>query len=132
MTEKNLNATQLAEQMGIPSMDIYRYVSGTHMPSYALLIKLLNFFECSADYLLGQIDIPTEELLHPVLPFCKRLPAVLKELRISKSSIIKNMHVSPSVMHKWTTGKNEPNSDTLIKLAKYLDCSVDYLIGRVR
>lgn len=37
--------------------------------------------------------------------------------------------VSSATVTKWKNG-TIPNGETLIKLAEYLDCSVDYLLGR--
>lgn len=30
----------------------------------------------------------------------------------------------------WKKGKSKPGAEALIKIADYLDCSVDYLLGR--
>ena len=30
----------------------------------------------------------------------------------------------------WKRGKSKPGAEALIKIADYLDCSVDYLLGR--
>lgn len=81
---------------------------------------------------MGLTDIPTEEPLHPVLPFGERLRGLLKAQRISQAKLIRDLPVSSAVPFKWLSGKNFPSMESLVRLAEYLDCSVDYLIGRVR
>ncbi|MBQ8308651.1 MAG: helix-turn-helix domain-containing protein [Clostridia bacterium] len=132
MKEKNLNNKTLAQATKIHATDISNYLHNVRTPSFEHFIKLLYYFECSADYLLGLTEIPTEEPLHEVLPFHTRLRSLLKERDISQERLKRELPVSGSVVYKWVSGKSQPCMYTLIKLAKYLDCSVDYLIGRVR
>ena len=81
---------------------------------------------------MGLADIHTEEILHPVLPFSERLRAMLKERNLTQAKLIEDLEISSAVPFKWLSGKNSPSIESLIRLAKYFDCSVDYLIGRVR
>ena len=102
------------------------------MPTYESLKKLLIVFNCSADFLLGIDEFPTEETLYPLLPFANRFKDVLAKKNISQERLKRELPVSASVLYKWTSGKNTPSAISLVRLAKYLDCSVDYLIGRRR
>ena len=56
------------------------------------------------------------------------------ELCISKNtkpnSVAKDIGISSGVVTKWKNGTTIPNGETLIKIADYLDCSIDYLLGR--
>lgn len=38
--------------------------------------------------------------------------------------------ISSGIITKWKNEGSIPNGETLIKIADYLDCSVDYLLGR--
>ena len=102
------------------------------LPSYDALVSLLYAFNCSADYLLGLKDIPTEEPMHPVLPFSERLRAMMKSRHVTQQILKDEAKISTSVQYKWLSGKNNPSVESLIRLAEFFDCSVDYLIGRVR
>lgn len=57
----------------------------------------------------------------------------LKELRISKNATQKQVAdaigVKEQTYQKYEYGQNEPNIDTLNKLASYFKTSVDYLVG---
>ena len=56
------------------------------------------------------------------------------ELCINKNTkpnpVAKDIGISSGVVTKWKNGTTIPNGETLIKIADYLDCSVDYLLGR--
>lgn len=130
--EKELSLTALARETGIQQSNLSDFLAEKHTPSFANFVALLSFFNCSAEYLLGRTELPTTEKLYPVLPFHERLRAVMKECGISQTKMIKEMPVSSGALYKWVSGKAQPSTDTLIRLADFLDCSVDYLIGRIR
>lgn len=43
--------------------------------------------------------------------------------------VAKNLGISSGVLTKWKSGTTFPNGTILIDLAKYFDCSIDYLVG---
>ena len=55
------------------------------------------------------------------------------ELCINNSSkpnpVAKDLGISSSVLTKWKNGISYPNGEILINIAKYFDCSIDYLVG---
>ena len=132
MEERGVDQSTLANAIHIERSNVSEFLSGKHTPSFEAFISLLYYFNCSADYLLGLTDIHTEEPLHEVPPFGLRLRALLKANNVSQAQLIKELPVSSAVPYKWLSGKNFPSIESLIRLAEYLDCSVDYLIGRIR
>ena len=44
--------------------------------------------------------------------------------------VAKALNISSGVVTKWKNESALPNGDNLAKIADYLDCSVDYLLGR--
>lgn len=44
--------------------------------------------------------------------------------------VAKEIGISSGIITKWKSTDALPNGETLIKLADYLECSVDYLLGR--
>ena len=58
----------------------------------------------------------------------------IKELAKSKNIIIKNMFfecgLNKNILSSMLSGGSTPKSENLAKIADYLDCSVDYLLGR--
>ena len=61
--------------------------------------------------------------------FCERL----KELRTEKGLTTKQLGnligIGNSTISRWETGVNDITSDNLILLAKFFNCSTDYLLG---
>ena len=132
MQEAELNQSALGKKTGIKNTNISDFLADIHTPSYQNFVKLLYAFGCSADYLLGRTDIPTEEPLHPVPPFGERLRFILESFAVSQEKLKRELPVSGSVLYRWLSGKNQPSTESLIRLADYFGCSVDYLIGRIR
>lgn len=130
--ERGLTNGIIAQNVGTTETSVARFIKGSRTPVYPVFIKLLYYFDCSADYLLGADDIPTTEPLHDVLPFGARLRAIMQTQNIIQDTMIEEMEISSSALYKWLSGKSLPSTDSLLRIANYLECSVDYLIGRRR
>jgi DNA-binding XRE family transcriptional regulator len=48
---------------------------------------------------------------------------------ISAVELAKMVGVSKPTIHAWEVGKYKPSIDSLIKLSKILNCSIDHLVG---
>jgi transcriptional regulator with XRE-family HTH domain len=64
----------------------------------------------------------------------KEFPKILKELRqekgLSQTQLGKILgYTSHSIIAQWENGKLMPSVENLIKIAKYFNESVDYLLG---
>ena len=132
MRDEELSQTAFAKLTGIFQSNISDYVNLGVEPNYDNFIKLLDAMKCSADYALGLTDIDTGERFYEPLPFGERLREILKQKGISQEKLKKELCISSSLIYKWVSGKSLPYPSSLMRLAKYLDCSVDYLLGRVR
>ena len=130
MTDEGLTIIELSRKTSILHTTLSGLVSGKHNPNYKSLVKLMEYFDCSADYLLGVDEIHTEEKLFSPQPFSIRLRQIHKEKGISQEKLKRGLSVSGSVIFKWLKNLAQPSSHSLITLAKYFDCSIDYLIGR--
>ncbi len=132
MFYKGVNAPALAKELGIRSSTITRYLQGVCLPQFEIFVALLEYFNCSADYLLGVIDLPKQEGQNfaPVPPFCRQFRAAMKGCGVSQYALQKRTGITWSNFHKWLNGISLPYADSLVKLANGLDCSVDFLLGR--
>lgn len=54
--EKGLTQKELATILQIRQQSYARYEANTAEPSYDMLVEIADFFELSADYLLGRAD----------------------------------------------------------------------------
>ena len=63
--------------------------------------------------------------------FWERFYEMCEQVKGKKPNAIReDILVSSSVISKWKKGECLPNGETLKRIADYLDCSVDYLLGR--
>jgi len=132
MEDNGLKPLGLAEKMGVNRNTITNYLSGERRPSFKNFVKLLDIFNCSADFLLGLVAFePTDVVYHTVPPFCQRFQAIMKEYGMTQYALHQKTNFSYDNFRKWLDGVAEPYADSLERLAQAFDCSVDYLIGRV-
>lgn len=61
--------------------------------------------------------------------FWERFSSLCEKRGVKPNSIRDSISVSSSVITMWKNG-SIPNGETLIKIADYFDCSIDYLLGR--
>lgn len=133
MKEHNLTPILLADKIGVTRNTVTRYLSGVRLPSFDVFVKLLETFNCSADFLLGLTDFtPENSVFHyPIPPFNERFKALLASQKMSQYALHKKTNLSYDNFNKWLKGVTSPYMDNLIKLAQAFDCSVDFLIGHV-
>lgn len=63
------------------------------------------------------------------MDFLNRIYSLLQEKGLSKNKMLTDLSLSKNSFVDWTNRGTVPNGETLIKIARYLDVSVDYLLG---
>lgn len=58
------------------------------------------------------------------------LKKLREEKHITQVKLSTELEISQEVISHYEIGNSKPNIDNLIKLADYLNCSTDYLLGR--
>ena len=130
MQDREINAPALAIKINTDRTNITRYLRGERTPKFTTFVNLINFFNCSADYLLGLDEIPKDNnTFLPNKPFDIRLREVLTNGK-SQYGLMKEKKISSSILHDWLSGKRLPSIENLCKIAEYVECSVDFLLGR--
>lgn len=132
MQEHNLNAPALGEKLDTHRTNITRYLQGIRLPNYDLFIKIVEYFNLSADVLLGRLDYCDVQEFQPVLPFGTTFRKALDETHTSQYELQKNLHYSSATTHDWLINKRIPSIEHLDQLADYMDITVDFLLGRIR
>lgn len=61
--------------------------------------------------------------------FSERLKELRFENNLTQAELAKKAGITQSGIAKWEAGVRSPSIDTLILLAKFFDCSIDYLVG---
>lgn len=54
--EKGVSAKAISESINLSRNAIYNYEQGIREPSLEILIRLCDYFDVSADYLIGRSD----------------------------------------------------------------------------
>lgn len=62
--------------------------------------------------------------------FVERLVHILQERKISAYKLSKDTGIYQSTISQWKSGLQKPSLEAAERIANYLDCSVDYLLGR--
>ena len=132
MAERNLNAPALAKELKTDRSNITRYLSGKRLPKFAGFVASLEYFNISADVLLGLKEYVNETDFLPLPSFGERLRQVMAETKTTQYKIEQDEKISGNSMYQWLNNESVPTVHNLVKLAKYMDISVDYLLGRVR
>ena len=131
MSEEDIKPPALAKATGIDASTIRKLLRGEGLPYSDTLIKLADHFNCQTDYLLGLTDTPTIQQFKSAPPFCQQLGVILKHFNITKYRLEKQTGLSEKTVNRWHNGKTTPTADSLIRMAQFFDCSVDFLLGRV-
>ena len=61
--------------------------------------------------------------------FAQRLKELREEKGVSRKQLADAIFVSVRLVSYWESGQRECDFETLIKLSKYFDESIDYLLG---
>lgn len=131
MQEDEIRQKDLAEKLNISHSNLSFYLNDKSLPTYEHFVSILQYFNCSADFLVGKSDFPNRDKKYlPVQPFGTRLRFIMNQLGESQYSFHNNCPVSWSIMHNWLKGKSLPSVDSLIKISNYFSCSIDFLLGR--
>ncbi len=132
MADKGINAPILAKQIGVRNNTLTEQLRGAHLPTFEVFISFLEYFNCSADFLLGLIDYPRREnqIFNPTPCFAAQFRIAMEKCKMSQYALQKKTKISWANFNAWLNGKSLPYLDSLVKLAKGLDCSVDFLLGR--
>lgn len=131
MEERGVNAPALGKILKTDRSNITRYLRGVRLPGYPLFIAFLEYFNVSADVLLGRVDYCNVQNFQSVQPFGNVLRKALDETKVSQYRLQKDLHFSSATTYSWLRNKSIPSIEHIVNLADYLDVSVDYLLGRI-
>lgn len=131
MKDKNISEEELAKGLGLKDVSmVYRWLKSVHVPTLKRANEIANFFNCSLDYLAGRTEDYSHKKVQELKPFGQNLRKTIKNLDISQNKIIKDLNVSTHSIVSWLNNKTTPNFSSVIKLAEYLNISIDELVGR--
>ena len=128
---KGISNAELARATGISTARLSNFYNGVNLPSLDNALNLVNYFDCTFDYLFCLNDnykLALEKRVYNVAQFISRVQVLLSANCISQRALCKNIGVDKSCFVNWKNG-TKPSISTLIKIAKHFRCSLDYLLG---
>ena len=131
MLEQGINAPALAKILKTDRSNITRYQRGEQLPTLAGFVAIVEYFGVSSDILLGLVDYTNESRFLPLPPFAERLRFVMNETKTTQYRIERDTGISGASMYNWLFGKSIPKMESIVRLAEYMEVSVDYLLGRI-
>ena len=61
--------------------------------------------------------------------FGENLKFALQNKEITQTRLAQELGISQQAINRWCHGITQPDNDTLVKIAQYLDVSTDFLLG---
>jgi len=129
MDEQNLTSDALGNAIGVNGSVVRCWKQGKNKLYLSNALKLAEFFSCSLEFLIGRTDERLSFTPKPYPPFHDRLLQVMKEQGKSRYSVVKETAFSNGHFSKWKAG-SDPYLESLVNLSNYLNCTLDYLVGR--
>ncbi len=128
--DKGMDNKTFAREVGVPESCISYFINSLRMPTITTLVKISDYFNCSADYVLG-ITENTNSSFKVCPPFSERLQYLIEFYKYpSPKSFRKDLNLSKSRFNEWLKGARVPSLDNIIKISEGLECSVDFVLGR--
>ena len=126
---RGMTAKQLGSVLNVAESTISLYENGKRAPDYEMLKKISAYFGVSVDYLLDNSE--------PVEATSSSLAAgfgmLMRQVREEKGITVEQMAVDlgmPTTLLIGIEAKSVPPSlNAAIKIADYLEVSIDYLLG---
>ncbi len=128
--DAGISPSDLAESVGCDRSTISRYLSSRKMPTVELCVRIADYFGCTLDYLFGVEDDNFPQSFNAIKPFSKRLPELLEHFKISRYRLEMLTGISESTLYYWAKGQTTPTIEKIILIAKKLNSSIDFILGR--
>lgn len=125
----NLDITALAKIIGISRQSLYRYRNNDITPCVETATKIAKAFNCRLNYLLGLGEDYERKFGNGECCFVDRLLSLLELRKISKYKLAKAIPMPESIIYTWLYKNAKPSLDSVARVANYLECSIDYLLG---
>lgn len=127
--DKGISWETLADKIGVSRTTVYRWKLQPSQIKLSNLIALADYFECTIEFLIGKSDDEHKVKIVELSPFSICLRKVMSERGITTYKLRKISRYGGKYFEMWDKG-TDPLLPTVLELAKILDCTVDYLVGR--
>lgn len=131
MFDPEISLSDLSKAININRVQLEQYKLNKSLINLENATKIANYFKVSLDYLFGLSDKQKEVVGDINGNFYERLIIELDKQSTSFYKMCKDLDFSENIKLNWKNG-SLPQTDNLVRIAKYLSVSVDYLVGRTK
>ena len=127
---EKLDGKTLAKHLGVAGPTITRYLNEKRAPSIKNLVLLADYFNCTTDFLLGRENENYAKSFKTCPPFSEQFVKLLDHYGYNCLTFANEAKIHQSRVYDWKNDKKVPTIDSIIKIAEFFDCSVDFVLGR--
>ena len=133
--EYPLSQSSLAQKLGVSQRNISYYENGERIPPADIILKLVEIFKVSSDYLLGISDqrFPDEDLKWRYPHAEKRLGTILKrycsQSKISEDDFAQKLGIRKDLLTEIELGIYTPSLKLLQNISMITGYDIDFLTG---
>lgn len=129
-TEKHLSQKELAEKLEMSQQAIAKWENNQTTPNPEMLVRIADFFDVSADYLLGRISQDIFIDKKNTRNFSNNR---LEELMVSKNTSAEDMeqllNTNKYEIATYIAGIRCPEENDLQKLSTYFETPIEFITG---
>lgn len=127
--DDHLSNLQFEKICGCKNQSISSWLTKGVYPKLINLMRLSKYYNYSLDYILGLTDNKIISRRENPIPFLTRIADLLVKNNTSEYAVAKACDFNRSSFVNWRKRKLLPQTECLICIAEYFDCSVEYLLG---
>ena len=128
LNERYMSAAALAKIVGLSGPAVRNWRRNCSAVKLEHLLRVAEYFDCSLDFLCGRTEYekPFNKAASPI--FAEKLKELITNSKTPIDHISKATQLDRRNFYDWMNGAL-PVSSSLIRLADYFGCTVDYLVG---
>lgn len=134
-TERHLTQKELAKSLEMSQQIIAKWENNQSTPNPDMLVKITDFFDISADYLLGRTDeevsISTNLKLEIKNFNHNHLQELMKSKNCSLENIAQLLHLNKYEITMYLSGIKCPTEKELQQLSEYFQCPIEFINGEL-
>jgi len=129
--DRDLSQEDIAKVLQTTQEQVSKYETGRQMMGIDKYVKLAKYYNVSLDYLTGLIDTPKKLYWGEIMDIFQRMKDLREDHDLTQADVAKILQTTREQVSKYETGRQMMGADKYIKLAKYYNVSLDYLMGLI-
>lgn len=127
LAQTGLTVNKFSKKIGVAERAVAGWLSLRSFPSVDCVVRVAKELNCSVDYLFGLTDVREKRADYEQVSFVDKFLSLLQDNEITQYRVAHDCGFGESMISKWKRGK-KPKTETIIKLAEYFGCPLDFFI----